>query len=108
MVDYIGETFTALADPTRRDILRRLAAGEQTISDLASPYAMSLNAVSKHVKVLEGARLIGRRVEGRTHHISLNAEPLADAVAWLEPYRAFWEGRLDALEAMLRAKRRRR
>lgn len=106
MVDNLNATFTALADPTRRDILSRLASGELTVSDLAEPYAMSLNAVSKHLKVLEGASLIRRRVEGRTHHISLHAEPLGRATEWLEFYRAFWEGRLDALETFLANKKR--
>ncbi|MFT3924121.1 MAG: metalloregulator ArsR/SmtB family transcription factor [Myxococcales bacterium] len=101
----LDATFTALADPTRRDILRRLSLGELSVGDLADPYEMSLNAVSKHLKVLEGAQLIRRRVEGRTHHISLRAEPLSDAVTWLEFYRGFWEGRLDALEVLL-AKRK--
>jgi DNA-binding transcriptional ArsR family regulator len=101
MVDYLDSTFAALADATRRDILRRLSREELTVSDLANPYQMSLNAVSKHLKVLEGAELIRRRVQGRTHHISLRAQPLAHATEWLELYRVFWEGRLDALDAFL-------
>jgi DNA-binding transcriptional ArsR family regulator len=108
MVEYLNSTFTALADPTRRDMLRRLALSELTVSDLAGPYEMSLNAVSKHLKVLEGARLVRRRVEGRTHHIALEASPLAEASEWLELYRGFWEGRLDALDQLLEKRKRSR
>jgi DNA-binding transcriptional ArsR family regulator len=108
MVERLDATFTALADPTRRDILRRLALGELTVGDLADPYEMSLNAVSKHLKVLEGADLIRRRIEGRTHHISLHAKPLGRAREWLELYRVFWEGRLDSLEVFLANKKAKR
>jgi DNA-binding transcriptional ArsR family regulator len=105
MVDYLDATFAALADPTRRDILARLALGESTVSDIAAPYRMSLNATSKHLKVLEKAGLVTRRIEGRVHHISLNPEPLRTAAEWLDHYRAYWEQRLDALEEFLARKK---
>jgi DNA-binding transcriptional ArsR family regulator len=105
MVEYLDVTFSALSDPTRRDILARLALGESTVGDIAAPYRMSLNATSKHLKVLENARLVIRRVEGRVHYIRLNPEPLRTASEWLDRYRAFWEHRLDALEEFLARKR---
>ncbi len=101
MVDSYDSTFAALANPTRRDILSRLRRGESTVSDIAVAYDMSLNAVSKHLMVLEKAQLIRRRIEWRVHYISLNPEPLQAAAGWLEAYRAFWEQRLDALESFL-------
>lgn len=96
----LDDTFSALAHPTRRDLLRRLAAGEATVSDLAAPYSVSLAAVSKHIQVLEAAGLVRRRVRGRQHHLSLQAGPMREATAWLIEYRAFWSRSLDALEAM--------
>jgi DNA-binding transcriptional ArsR family regulator len=105
MVEYLDATFAALADPTRRDILARLALGDATVGDIAAPYDMSLNATSKHLRVLENAGLVTRRVEGRVHRISLNPEPLRTASEWLEIYRAFWENRLDALEQFLARKK---
>ena len=101
MVDLTDATFAALANATRRDMLARLAAGEATVGGLAGAYDMSLNAVSKHLKVLEDAGLVDRRIEWREHHIRLNPKPLREVADWLERYRAFWEGRLDALEAFL-------
>jgi DNA-binding transcriptional ArsR family regulator len=101
MVDSYDSTFAALAHPTRRDILSRLRRGESTVGDLAGAYELSLNAVSKHLMVLEKAQLIRRRIEWRVHYISLNPEPLQAAAGWLETYRAFWEQRLDALESFL-------
>ena len=101
MVDLVDSAFAALANATRRDILARLATGEVTVGGLAEAYDMSLNAVSKHLKVLEDAGLVDRRVEWREHHIRLNPKPLRDVAEWLERYRVFWEGRLDALEAFL-------
>lgn len=101
MVDLYDSTFAALAHPTRRDILSRLRRGESTVSDLADAYDMSLNAVSKHLMVLEKARLIRRRIEWRVHYISLDPAPLREAAGWLETYRVFWEQRLDALEQFL-------
>lgn len=97
--------FGALADSTRRGMLRRLAAGERTITELAEPCAMSFAAASKHVRVLERAGLVRRTVRGRTHRCRLEAGPLADAQAWLTFYQRYWTGRLDALETMLRSDR---
>jgi len=97
--------FRALADPTRRDMLRRLAAGERTITELAKPCAMSFAAASKHVRVLERAGLVHRTVRGRTHHCRLEPGPLADAQAWLNFYQRYWTERLDALETLLRTDR---
>ena len=101
MVDLQDAAFAALANATRRDILARLASGEATVGGLADAYDMSLNAVSKHLKVLEEAGLVDRRIEWRQHHIRLNPEPLREVAEWLERYRAFWEQRLDALEDFL-------
>lgn len=95
--------FQALGDPTRRAMLRQLAAGEQSVTDLARPHAVSLAAASRHVKVLESAGLIRREVHWRTHVCRLNAAPLAAAHDWLAFYRQFWGERLDVLEALLRA-----
>lgn len=105
MVEYaeshLNHTYAAIADPTRRAILTRLAQGEARVTELAEPFAMSLNAVSKHLRVLEQAGLVRRRVQGREHYLSLQAEALRTASAWLETYRQFWEERLDALETFL-------
>ena len=89
--------FSALSHPTRRAILERLAAGEATVGDLARPFRMSLPAISKHLRVLEKAGLMERRIEGRVHRCSLRPRPLKDAVDWLAEYRGFWEEKLDAL-----------
>ena len=105
MVEYLDATFAALSDATRRDILARLALGGSTVSEIAAPYEVSLNAVSKHLMVLENAGLVTRRIEGRTHHLTLNPEPLRTAAQWLEIYRAFWEERLDALEDFIARKK---
>lgn len=99
----LDAVFHALADPTRRAMLARLAEGERSVGELAAPFAMSLAAASKHVKTLEGAGLLRRRVEGRTHRCRLEAEGLARAQRWLRHYERFWSERLDALEAVLRA-----
>jgi DNA-binding transcriptional ArsR family regulator len=93
--------FGALSDPTRRAMLRRLAAGERTVGELAEPFRMSLPAASKHLKVLERAGLVRRTVEGRTHRVRLNARRLSDAQRWLAYYQRFWTDRLDALDALL-------
>jgi DNA-binding transcriptional ArsR family regulator len=98
----LDRTFHALADPTRRAMLRRLAGGEQSIGELAAPFTMSFAAASKHVRVLENARLVRRRVEGRSHICHLEAAPLAAADDWLRFYEKFWNQQLDALEAVLR------
>lgn len=98
----LDAVFHALGDPTRRTMLRRLAAGEQTVGQLAEPFSMSLAAASKHIKALEGAGLISREVLGRTHVCRLNAGPLRDADEWLRHYERFWATRLDRLDALLR------
>ncbi len=102
----LDHTLLALADPTRRAILQRLAEGEARVTDLARPFAISLNSVSKHIRVLEHARLVRRRRAGREHLLALNPEPLAEAAAWMEAQRAGWTARLDALDALLRAEDR--
>ena len=99
-------TLLAISDPTRRAILRRLSAGEQRVTTLAEPFCMSLNAVSKHIRVLENARLVRRRRIGREHLLSFHAQPLDEAANWIERQRTFWAARLDALEAALRAEDR--
>ncbi|MFJ4655217.1 ArsR/SmtB family transcription factor [Nocardia sp. NPDC088792] len=93
--------FHALADPTRRAMLRMLAGGELSVSELAAPFPVSLAAASKHIKTLERAGMIRRFVHGRTHTCALDAAPLRDGVAWLRYYERFWNERLDALEAAL-------
>ncbi len=95
--DRLDAVFHALADRTRRSLLGRLRRGPASISELASPYAMSLPAVSKHVRVLEHAGLVQRSVEGRVHRCSIDAGPLEDIQAWVEHYREFWEDTLAAL-----------
>jgi DNA-binding transcriptional ArsR family regulator len=90
-------TFAALADPTRRRILRHLARGDRCVTDLARPYSMSLPAVSKHLRVLESAGLLRRRRKGRVHSLRLQAAPMRQASQWIEEYRRFWEGSLDRL-----------
>jgi DNA-binding transcriptional ArsR family regulator len=94
-------TFHALAHPVRRDILARLVDSSATILEIADQFDMSLNGVSKHVKVLEHAGLIQRNIQGRTHHCSLDATRLREAGAWIDYYRPYWERRLDALERFL-------
>src|SRR5215475_2153616 len=105
MVDYqalqMNAVFHALGDATLRRMLRDLAAGERTVSELAEPFAMSLAAASKHIKVLERVRLIRREVRGRTHLCRLDPGPLASAHEWLGTYEQFWTSRLDALERFL-------
>ena len=95
--------FHALGDATRRAMLGDLAVGERTVGELAQPFAMSLAAASKHIKVLEAAGLIRRDVRGRTHVCSLEPAPLMSADQWLGVYRRFWTDRLDTLEQLLRA-----
>lgn len=105
MVEYgsnlLDRTFGALADPTRRRILEQLAKGEECVTELARPHAMSLAAVSKHLIVLEKAGLVKRRRDGRVHSLALEAEPMQEAQAWLERYRRFWTGNLDQFENYL-------
>lgn len=101
--DILDNVFRALADPTRRAMVRRLANRERTITELAQPFDMSLAAASKHVKVLESAGLVRRTIHGRKHVCSLNPEPLTEGRRWLQHYEQFWNERLDALEALLKA-----
>jgi len=93
--------FHALAHPARRAILRQLSAGERNLSELASPLRMTFPAATKHVRVLERAQLVRRRVDGRQHLCSLRAAPLKDATLWTEQFRAKWEARLDALDSVI-------
>jgi DNA-binding transcriptional ArsR family regulator len=100
----LDHVYGAIADPTRRAILAALAGGEVNVGDLAGRFPISFNGVSKHVKVLERAGLVERRIQGREHRLRLKAAPLREAARWLEHYRAFWETRLDALETLLVAR----
>src|SRR5213596_912389 len=100
--DHLDTTFAALADPTRRAILARLASGEASVTELAEPFAMSLPAISKHLKVLERAGLIARGREAQWRPCRLEAGPLKDAAEWLEHYRRFWEQSFDRLDDYLR------
>jgi DNA-binding transcriptional ArsR family regulator len=94
---------TALAHPVRRGILTRVMRRESRVTDLADPFSISLNAVSKHIRVLERAQLVRRRRVWREHLVSFNPAPLDEAMAWIRKTRAFWNGRLDALDALLKA-----
>jgi DNA-binding transcriptional ArsR family regulator len=100
-MDALSTTFSALADPTRRAILARLAHGETSVTALAEPFQMSLPAVSKHLKVLERAGLIARGREAQWRPCKLDAAPLRDLAVWLEAYRKFWEASLDRLDDYL-------
>ena len=99
--ESLDVTFAALADPTRRAILARLAAGEASVTELAAPFAMSQPAVSKHLKVLERAGLVSRGRDAQRRPRRLETEPLAEATRWLEEYRELWEGRFRELDALL-------
>ena len=100
-VDELTGTFAALADPTRRAILARLAEGEATVNELAEPFPISLQAVSKHLKVLERAGLITRGRSAQLRPSRLEASPLKEAVDWLDTYRSFWQGGFDRMEKRL-------
>jgi len=107
MVNYsavLDTTFSALSDPTRRAIISKLSEGELPITELASPFDMSLPAVSKHIRVLENAGLLIRRKQGRVYYCRLNAQPLRDAAKWLAYYHQFWDARLDSLADFLEEK----
>jgi DNA-binding transcriptional ArsR family regulator len=95
----LDQVFSALADPTRRAILRRLTRRPATINEIAKPFPVSLNAISKHVMTLERAGMVRREIKGRKHYCWIEPGPLREANEWLEHYRQFWEQRLDALEA---------
>ena len=100
--------FNALCDPTRRAILARLTDADARVTDVASEFPISLNSISKHIRMLERAGLLRRSIVGRDHVLALNAAPLAEAQAWIEKYRRFWEGRLAALEHYVTNKKRKR
>ena len=100
--DQLSATFAALADPTRRAILARLASGETSVTELAAPFEMTLPAVTKHLKVLERAGLISRSRHAQWRPCRLEATPLRDAADWVVQYRQFWDARLDRLDAYLR------
>ncbi|MFO7178660.1 MAG: metalloregulator ArsR/SmtB family transcription factor [Pseudomonadota bacterium] len=99
----LDAVFHALSDPTRRAMIQRLGQRERTVSELCEPFSMSLAGASKHLKVLEEAGLVRRRIVGRTHYCSLRATRLAEAHRWLARYERYWNERLDALEALLEA-----
>ncbi len=101
--EQLNTVFFALADPTRRAILARLAHGEASGTELAQPFSISVPAISKHLRVLEHAELILHRKDGRTHRFRLAARPLKEAATWLEHYRQFWETQFDALDTYLQA-----
>ena len=109
MVEYqqqqLDAVFTALGDPTRRAILSRLRRSPATVGEVAAPFDVSLNAVSKHVKVLERAGLVRRERVGREHHLALNAAPFGRASKWLVDYQQFWEENLDRMERLLAQRR---
>jgi DNA-binding transcriptional ArsR family regulator len=107
-VDQLSTTFAALADPTRRAILTRLAEGQATVNELAEPFPITVQAVSKHLRVLERAGLITRGKSAQLRPSRIQAVPLKDAVEWIEQYRGFWEGSFDRLERRVRDKKRRR
>jgi len=99
----LDDTLIALADDTRRMILGRLATGEARVTEVAAPFGISLNSVSKHIRLLERAGLVRRRIAGRDHFLSLEPKPFDELTQWMLKTREFWSARLDALEAALRA-----
>jgi DNA-binding transcriptional ArsR family regulator len=105
-VDKLGRVLAAVSDPTRRAIVDRLARGPARVTDVAAPFAISLNAVSKHVKVLETAGVVRRARRGREHMLQLNAEPLQQVARWAHRYSRFWSDRLDRLETFFASKER--
>lgn len=96
--DVLDPIFTALSDPTRRAMIARLKAGEMSVADLAKPFAVSKSAITKHLKMLERAQLLERRIEGRTHFCRLNPRPLQEINDWISHYTVFWNDKFDALE----------
>ena len=105
---HLDSTLAALADPTRRAILARLYRGEARVTELAAPFSISLNSVSKHIRLLERARLVRRRVRGREHILSFNAQPLDEVAMWIESQRALWRRRLEMLDSLLQEEDRER
>jgi len=104
----LDHVFNALCDPTRRAILARLTDADARVTEIAGDFPISLNSISKHIRMLERAGLLRRSIVGRDHVLSLNAGPLAEAQAWIEKYRRFWEGRLAALDDYITRKQRSR
>ncbi|MEQ1753280.1 MAG: metalloregulator ArsR/SmtB family transcription factor [Micropepsaceae bacterium] len=102
MTDQLSATFAALSDPTRRAILARLLLGESSVTELAKPFDMSMPAISKHIRVLEKARLIERGKDAQWRPCRLTTAPLKDAASWLDEYRLHWEARLDRLDDYLK------
>ncbi|MGD0719520.1 MAG: metalloregulator ArsR/SmtB family transcription factor [Roseiarcus sp.] len=98
----LDAVFAALADPTRRAIIERLSSSEARVTEVAEPFPMSLNAVSKHIRVLEASGVVERHRKGRDHILSINARSLDEADGWIERMRRYWEERLDAMERLLR------
>ena len=103
MVEYspVDQTFSAIADPTRRAIIQILMSGPSRVTELSEPFSVSLNAISKHLKILERAGLVSREVRGREHWIRFNRAPLQDARSWVDSMLTFWDSRLDKLEDLL-------
>ena len=99
----LDDTLIALADPTRRAILQRLSHGNARVTELAQPFAISLNSVSKHIRLLERADLVRREKSGRDHWLTINSQPMDEALQWMQAQREAWTARLDTLEALLRA-----
>ena len=99
----LDDTLIALADETRRSILKRLASGEARVTEVAAPFGISLNSVSKHIRLLERAGLVRRRISGRDHFLALEPGPFDELTRWMHDTREFWSARLDRLEAALRA-----
>lgn len=97
----LDDVFVALADETRRSILARLSSGEARVTEVAAPFDISLNSVSKHIRILERARLVARRRSGRDHYLSLNPRPLTQAAGWLQSRQQFWSDRVQRLQAVL-------
>ena len=102
----LDHVFNALSDSTRRAILARLSGCEARVTEIAAHFPISLNSVSKHIRMLERAGLVNRTISGRDHLLSLNAAPLAEAEAWIEKYRLFWEGSLAALDTYVTSRRK--
>jgi DNA-binding transcriptional ArsR family regulator len=99
--NQLDDVFVALADETRRSILARLSSGEARVTEVAAPFDISLNSVSKHIRILERARLVARRRSGRDHYLSLNPRPLTQAADWLQSHQQFWADRVQRLQALL-------
>jgi DNA-binding transcriptional ArsR family regulator len=105
VTDRLGAVLAAISDPTRRAIINRLARGPARVTDVAAPFPVSFNTVSKHVKALERVRLVRRTRRGREHTLTLNAEPLRMVIRWVSRYERFWNERLDQLEAFFEARK---